>query len=146
MATPCHGLLIGSIPRRACDCSGPVEPAPPNRYDPRLSSIPPWSPVSASLLQQTEAALQRGQSAVQAALGALAGASGDAKGIDAGLERNQGAAMRLAHAHAQLFAAREMLAYGKLGALEASLAAAFGGLTLQLLRDQPSALALPLAG
>ncbi len=87
------------------------------------------------LSARLEAHFRQGRQALDAAAGALARATASGgRPEPARLEAYQSVAFRLAHLHARSYAARQMIAYAALGALEALLAAAFVARTLDALR------------
>ena len=88
------------------------------------------------LSARLEAHFRQGSQALDAAAGALARATASGgRPEPARLEAYQSVAFRLAHLHARSYAARQMIAYAALGALEALLAAAFVAGTLDALRQ-----------
>ncbi len=105
------------------------------------------------LLERARQALAQGQSALGAIARALAvscgeksGAGQDGRLSDQKLTRYQSEGFRLAQCHSQLFAAQELLEFGRRGQDEARLAAAFAGLTLAELQHQLPHMTLHLEG
>jgi (2S)-methylsuccinyl-CoA dehydrogenase len=92
-----------------------------------------------------EGALARGAEALETAIKALARRTRrGGKATPEALEPYQSVSFRLAHLHAQTYAAKAMADYGRKGELEGLLTAAFGGLTLSALREQLPVVALHL--
>lgn len=89
------------------------------------------------LLARVEACLRQAAAALDGVAAALARARPE-------LQQTQG--YPLAQLHAQLFAARELAVYGARGPLECQLACAFGGLTLDRLRERLPALGAAVPG
>ncbi|MBI4083283.1 MAG: acyl-CoA/acyl-ACP dehydrogenase [Candidatus Lambdaproteobacteria bacterium] len=98
-------------------------------------------------LQQGRRALDASRQALDALVRRLARHVAREGRVDGALvDRFQSETFRLTQLHAQVQAAREMVAYGERGELEALLALAFLGLTVQALRQHLPELALRLAG